>query len=82
MRNHFQYILKEVLRTHSMTIDIKVCLEHEALFTLYVEKIVACEIFLFIKTCTMPSCIRSSYDCILITPLDDDLSTTLFDRNG
>ena len=31
----------------------------------------------------MPSsCIRSSYDCILITPWDDDLSTTLFDRNG
>ena len=50
--NTYTYIVKEVLRTHNDNRYKGMFLEREALFTLYVVKIVACEIFLFIKTCT------------------------------
>ena len=50
--NTYTYIVKEVLCTYNDNRYKGMFLEREALFTLYVVKIVACEIFLFIKTCT------------------------------
>ena len=47
--NTYTYIVKEVLRTHNDNRYKGMYLEREALFTLYLVKIVACEIFHFIK---------------------------------